>query len=46
MGSTGRRSPQGLKNGLRALRRQAERKTKSPNLETENKEHQASNKAL
>ena len=28
MGSTGRRSLQGLENGLRALRRQAEKRTK------------------
>ena len=39
VGSTGRRSTQGLENGLRALRRQAVRKTESPKkLEAENKE--------
>ena len=32
VGSTGRRSPQGLENGLRALRRRAVRKTESPKV--------------
>ena len=32
VGRTGKRSPQGLENGLRALRRQAVRKTESPKV--------------
>ena len=42
VGSTGRRLPQGVEKGRRALRRQAERKTGGPkSLEAENKELRA-----
>ena len=47
MGSTGRRSPQGLENGLRALRRQAGKEDrKSKKLEAANKELRARIQAL